>query len=453
MTDSRFERVCETVQQEMNRLPIPGVAVGVLCDGVENIVGFGVTSVENPHPVTRETLYQIGSITKTYLGTLVMRLVEMGKMELHAPLKNYLPDLKLSDTDATQHATMFHCLTHTGGWLGDYFDDFGRGDDALARIVVAMEQLPQFTPLGQVWSYNNAGFYLAGRVIEVVTGKSFEAAMQEYIFDPLELKNSYFFAEEVISRAFAVGHDKKDDKPVVARPWALARTANPAGGIITNIPDLFRYARFHSGDGTTENGTRLLSTESLVEMQTPRFAATDPQWVGLTWYMREVNGAKMFGHGGGANGQITNLQIIPALKMAFAILTNGDQGTTLINTVTSRILEQYLNIAPTHGTPMEISMSQLELYVGKYDAPMDWIDLSMRDGELILQLTERGGFPLPSSPPSPTQPPPVRAAFYANDKIFVLDDPFKDGHGEFLRDANGEIEWLRLGGRIHKKVK
>ncbi|MDL1896970.1 beta-lactamase family protein, partial [Anaerolineae bacterium CFX7] len=125
MNDSRFERVYETVQQEMNRLPIPGVAVGVLYDDVETSAGLGVTNIENPLPVTRDTLYQIGSITKTFLGTLVMRLVEMGKIDLHAPLKNYLPELKLRDADATNHATMFHCLTHTGGWDGDYFDDFG----------------------------------------------------------------------------------------------------------------------------------------------------------------------------------------------------------------------------------------------------------------------------------------------------------------------------------------
>ena len=73
----------------------------------------------------------------------------------------------------------------------------------------------------------------------------------------------------------------------MARPWALARTANPAGGIITNLPDLFRYARFHLNGGVTEDGTRLLSQEAINEMQTPRFASTDPQQVGLTWYMRK----------------------------------------------------------------------------------------------------------------------------------------------------------------------
>ncbi len=78
MRDSRFEKICETVRREMSRLSIPGVAVGVLYGGVENSAGLGVTNVEHPSPVTRNTLFQIGSITKTFLGTLVMCLVELG---------------------------------------------------------------------------------------------------------------------------------------------------------------------------------------------------------------------------------------------------------------------------------------------------------------------------------------------------------------------------------------
>jgi CubicO group peptidase (beta-lactamase class C family) len=452
MTEPRFEKVCETVRSEMHRLPIPGVAVGILYGGEEQIAGFGVTSVENPLPVTRDTLYQIGSISKTFLGTLVMRLVEMGKLDLHAPLKSYLPELKLRDETAANRATLFHCLTHTGGWVGDYFDDFGRGESSLVGMVDAMQHLEQLTSLEQVWSYNNAGFYLAGRVIEVVTGKSFEAAMQEYLFDPLELKSSYFFAEDVISRPFVVGHYKKDEKPIVARPWALARTANPAGGIISNIPDLFRYARFHLGDGTAPDGTHLLSQESLREMQAPRFAATDPEWVGLTWYIREVQGTKIFGHSGGTTGQITKLQIVPAHNMAFAILTNGDHGTLLINSVTKTILEQYLGIVSPDDKPITMPQSVLESYVGQYNAALDNVVVSVGDGELILHVTNKGGFPTPPTPPPPTQPPPVRAVFYGEDKIFVRDDPYKDYHGEFLRGEGGEVEWLRMFGRIHKRV-
>ncbi len=452
-TDTRFQRVCETVVQEMNRLPIPGVAVGVLYGDRQDIAGFGVTSVENPLEVTQDTLFQVGSITKTYVATLVMRLVEAGKVDLDVPLQTYLPDLQLNDAEATANATLRHCLTHTGGWEGDYFDDFGRGEDALSKMVFKMRELPQHTPLGKLWSYNNTGFYLAGRVIEVVTGKTFEAAMQELVFDPLGLKNSFFFAEDVISRRFVVGHQTGEDgKPHVARPWALARTAHAAGGIVCSIPDLFRYARFHIGDGMTEDGTRLLTRASLDAMQTPLHPSTDPQWVGLGWYLRDIGTTRVFGHGGGTKGQVTQLLIAPAQHMALAILTNSESGDTLINPVLKSILHEYLNVAQATPEHVEMSAAQLEPYAARYEASEDTATLVQRNGELVLQVTYKGGFPTPTTPPPPVQPPPVHVTFYGEDKIVALEEPFQDAHGQFLRGADGEIEWLRLFGRVHKRA-
>ena len=167
-----FDRVCDAVRASMEETQTPGVAVGLLHEGEEHVAGFGVTSIENPLEVTPDTLFQIGSITKTFTGTAAMRLVERGELDLDAPVRTYLPELKLSDEDVAARVTMRHLLTHTGGWIGDYFDDLGSGDDALARMCESLAVLPQLTPLGEVWSYNNAGFYLAGRVIEVHRGQA-----------------------------------------------------------------------------------------------------------------------------------------------------------------------------------------------------------------------------------------------------------------------------------------
>lgn len=228
IADPKFREMCAQVVQDMERLHVPGAVVGVLFEGEEQIRGFGVTSVDHPLPVYAATLFQIGSITKTFVGTLIMRLVEQGKVALDAPLRTYLPDLRLSDASVAERVTLRHLLTHTGGWVGDYFDDCGFGDDALAQIVARVANLPQLTPLGEVWSYNNSGFYLAGRVIEVVTGRPFETAMQELILDPLGMKQSFFFAHDVITKRFAVGHNVKEDIPEVANPWSIGRAAHPA---------------------------------------------------------------------------------------------------------------------------------------------------------------------------------------------------------------------------------
>ena len=130
-----FEDIGAAVRNAMEETATPGVAVGLLHEGAEHTAGFGVTSVENPVEVTPETLFQIGSITKTFTGTTAMCLVEQGLLDLDAPLRTYLPDLMLGDEDVAARATMRHLFTHTGGWIGDYFDDLGAGDDALARMI------------------------------------------------------------------------------------------------------------------------------------------------------------------------------------------------------------------------------------------------------------------------------------------------------------------------------
>ena len=112
-----------------------------------------------------------------------------------------------------------HRVTHTGGWLGDFFDDLGAGDDALRRMVEErMPELPQLFPLGALFSYNNAGFYLAGRAIELITGQSFEAALGQLVLGPLGLTQSHLFPEEVMLQRFAVGHIQRAEGPELAAP-------------------------------------------------------------------------------------------------------------------------------------------------------------------------------------------------------------------------------------------
>ncbi|HZR40196.1 MAG TPA: serine hydrolase domain-containing protein [Ktedonobacteraceae bacterium] len=122
------------IVEMMQHFQVPGVAVGVIHDSQKYARGFGVTNIDHPLAVDVSTLFQIGSITKTVTGTAAMRLVEMGLLDMDAPVRSYMPDLKLSSEEMTEQITMRHLLTHSAGWPGDYFDDMGPGDDALARI-------------------------------------------------------------------------------------------------------------------------------------------------------------------------------------------------------------------------------------------------------------------------------------------------------------------------------
>ena len=138
-----FENLCAEIIDGMQRLPIPGLSVGVWHAGNEQANGFGVTSVENPLPVTPDTLFQTGSISKTFTATALMMLQEAGKIDFDSPIRAYLPDFRLRDEDVAARVTIKHLLTHTGGWLGDYFNDFGFGDDAQIKMLNVIAKLPQ----------------------------------------------------------------------------------------------------------------------------------------------------------------------------------------------------------------------------------------------------------------------------------------------------------------------
>jgi CubicO group peptidase (beta-lactamase class C family) len=440
----RFSEVVRTAQDAMEELGVPGVAVGVLADGEEETAGLGVTSIENRLEVTPDTLFQIGSIAKTFTATLAMRLVEQGKLELDAPVRTYLPHFRLSDEAAADAATIRHLLTHTGGWVGDYFDDFGWGDDALARMVGRMGELPQLTPLGEVWSYNNSGFYVLGRVVEVVTGRTFEAATRELVLDPLGLEHAYFFMDDVITRRFVVGHElDESEATIVARPWAIGRAAHAAGGLVTSVHELLRYARFWIDGGD------LLRPESVAEMLRPQVEiGGNIEAVGLAWMLMSIEDACLISHGGGTKGQISWLAIAPERRFALVVLTNHERGGVVADRVAQSAYEAYLGVREADPTPIDLPRERLEEYLGRYEARLSDVVLAEASGRLEARVEPKGGFPTPDTPPPPA-PPPLPIAFASENEIFVPEGMFKGDRGVFLRDADGKIAWLRVGGRVY----
>nr|UNZ81747.1 beta-lactamase [Dehalococcoidia bacterium enrichment culture]WBU15338.1 beta-lactamase [uncultured bacterium] len=443
--EARLRALVDRVTGLMTELGVPGVAVGILHGDREYTAGFGVTSLENPLPVTAGTLFQVGSITKTFTGTALMRLVEAGRIRLEDPVRKYLPDFRVKDASVSAAVTVRHLLTHTGGWVGDYFEDFGLGDDALARMVAAMADLPQITPPDTVWAYNNAGFYVAGRIVEVVTGKPYESALRELVLDPLDLEHAYFFAHDVISYRFAVGHLTGEAGPFVARPWALPRCANPVGGLITSVRELFKYARFHLG-----SGPNILSAEARRLMQTPAGAADAGRLMGITWFIQPVDGdIRLVGHGGGTNGQITLFNFVPGRNFAVCVLTNSDRGGAINAEVTRWAVESFLGAAWPEPEIYSLPPERLATWAGRYEGVLSDIELVLEGDWLVLKQTPKGGFPRKDSPPRPA-PPPSRLGFYAPDRVVALDLPLKGSRGEFLRGPDGSIAWFRFGGRLFR---
>jgi CubicO group peptidase (beta-lactamase class C family) len=446
--ETKFKTLSRKITSDMKRLSVPGVAVGIWYKGREYSAGFGVTSVENPLPVTPDTLFQVGSISKTFTATMLMQLAEQGRVDLDAPVKKYIKDLKLRDKTVEKQVTIRHLLTHMGGWVGDYFNDFGNGDDALKKMVKDIAKLPQIHPLGKIWSYNNTGFNLAARVIEVVTGKPYEKAAQEMLFDPLELKMSFFYPSDILfTHRFVVGHYIDKKKILVSRPWAIGRAGNGIGGVVSTVQDLLKYARFHMG-----NGTRIIKKKSLETMRVKQVNAGMHGDMGITWFIREYGGIKFYGHGGATNGQQANFFFIPEQDFALAILTNSDEGGIIAAKAVSWTLELYFNAKMKSPSLIERPVNEIKEYLGKYQIGTECFDLKLKGKNIMYHHIPLGGFPTPNTPPSPALPP-MRFAFYEADKMIGLDEPYKDSLGDFIRDKKGRVEYFRIGGRAHKKIK
>lgn len=445
--EQNWDQLVVFVSQVMGKRSVPGVVVGILQDGEIRADGFGMTNVDHPLPVTDETLFQIGSITKTFTATAMMRLVEMGKLELDATVRTYVPDFGVVDETASSQATIRHVLTHMGGWFGDFFHDTGAGDDALTRYVADMADLEQLAPVDTIWSYNNAGFYLAGHIIEVVTGLRYEAALKELMLEPLGLEHTFFAPGEVMTRRFAVGHTVQDEGVQVTGPWPLPRAAYSAGGITCSAYDLLRYAHFHLGDGTTEDGIRLLTPESVALMQTKQVAIWSDEACGISWFLEFVDGTPVVQHGGGTIGQVSLLTLLPEHNFAIAILTNADRGRFVTRSVTDWVLKHYLGLEKPKPAPLETSEEELAVLSGLYRDPFEDFELGMLSGKLVAQEVYKGGFPDLDSPPPPA-PPPMSLALCEEDRLLVLDGPFKDDTVEVIRKSDGSIGWLRVGGRL-----
>ena len=444
-------------------LDVPGVSVGILQDGVEQYAFHGVTSIENPLEVNADTLFQFGSTGKTFTSTALLRLVEQGHFDLDTRVKDLIPELRLKDRSVEERVTVLQLTNHTAGWSGDLLASTGDGDDALAKFVDGLADVDQVTPLGETVSYNNAALSVAGRVIEKVTGQTFEHAVKELIFEPLGMTHSFFFPGEVMTRRFAVGHNQNPDGTItVARPWALPRNGAPAGGITANAADQLAWARFHLGDGTAPDGTRLLSEERLKSMQQPTVdmrGSALGDYVGISWLLRDVDGVRLVGHGGTMNGQHSQFLMVPERDFAVISMTNcGPNGPMFNDALTKWALETYLGITETDPEPVVLGDAALEQYCGQYETAAVEVEIVAEGGGLLLKVEPkpetRKALQEEGTDPSELEQPPIPVGFLPGDgdRYIVTDGPGKGMKGYFARDAEGRIKGAHIGGRMAARV-
>jgi len=439
--------IARLVRRQMAETKTPGVAVGMLLDGRAYAQGFGVTNVSFPAPVDTQTLFQIGSTGKTFTATAVMRLVERGDLELDLPVRRYLPDFRLRDPDVQRRVTLRHLLTHTGGWAGDLFPDTGRGDDALARAVAALRKVRQLTPLGSVWHYNNAGFYVAGRILEKVTGMSYERAIKELLLDPLGMSHSFFLAEDLLPYRVATGHAEHRGKQI-PQPWWGLRSVAPAGGLVSDVVDQLRWAEFNLGDGRAPGGDRLLKRATMTMMQRPQAkAGAMADAVGISWLLDDVDATRIVSHGGTTIGQLSTFAMVPLRKLAITTLTNSTSGRSLNRTIVGHVLERYGGVRRKPPVIPPSRREELARYQGRYVDGFKQVQISLQPAGPRLKGTlkalvadEDGALPT------------IRLALTGPDRAVHDGDIYSGLRAEFLRNDAGRLTFLRLGGRLYRRV-
>jgi CubicO group peptidase (beta-lactamase class C family) len=465
-TGALRSRLDALVPAAMARAGVPGVAVGVRIGPDEVAAGYGVTSVEHPLPVHGETLFQIGSVSKTFTATAVMALVERRQLSLDDPVVRHLPAFSLGARGVAERITVRHLLTHTAGFAGDWFlvrpPGLGEGEDALARLVERLAEVPQLFPPGAGWSYNNAGFSVAGRLVEVKTGQPYGAALRALVLRPLGLDRTFVSADEAITHRIAAPHASRESPPRVLRgagwqpAWQLARADVPIGGLISSVQDLLGWARFHLRDrvGVPAGAAAPLAPATAASMQVPLApAGCFADHVGVAWMLREVDGRRFVAHGGLTTGYATAFTLVPGAGLAVVVLTNATPGGTwLARDVTRAIVRETIGVDDVPPAPVPGLGGDGRDYAGRYDNPfaLQEITAGAARGELVLQHRAREPEPGRWAPPPPG---PIRLAFHAPDRVVALGPPEMAGlAGEFGRDVDGRVAWLRWGGRLAPRV-
>jgi len=436
-------------EAEVDRLQTPGAAIGVLHGEAMYVGGVGVTNVEHPLPVTAETLFQIGSTSKTFTATAVMQLVEAGRVDLDESVREYLPWFRLQSEEDAGRITVRDLLTHHGGYVGDYFRDTGRGDDAIRAIVRKMANSPQLVPAGYCFSYSNAGFYVLGHIVETLQGRPFEQMIRETIFEPLGMDHSFYFPEDAITHRVAAGHIVTTAGPKVARPWQTPRSIAPGGGITSNVVDQLRYAALHLGMGAASGVLRPESIATMQQVQRP--AGSMCEHIGLSWMLDWAGaGERLVKHGGATNGHLSSFELVPGRGFAVTVLTNSDTGRETRQTIADYCQEQFLGFGKPEPAAGE-QPADLAEYCGVYQSVLARLEVRAAAGLLqVADTTPERGFAERAHRPIPL--PPAALAFTGPDQTAVLSGPRRGERAEFLRDAAGRIEWMRWDGRIARRI-
>lgn len=339
---------------------VPGAALALIKDGrVVFEKGYGFRDLETHAPVTGETLFNIGSISKSFTALGITQLADRHRVDLDTPVVKYVPEVRLSDPRATQSVTLRQLLSHTSGLPPD--DQWPKQvPPSREGIVDEFATMPITAQSGTRFQYCSRCIVLAAYVLERVTGQSWETYTRTHIFEPLGMTTAAFGPDglERASDRARPYWDETDEGGVLV-PWSRLEylgPLGPAGGIDASVADMARYAVFQLGDGTM-SGRRVVSAQMLAELHRPETAvaagwarAGIQGWAragiqslhyALGWFIGEDRGVQLVYHGGANPGFRAAIVLAPSAKAGVVILTNGQAGDFVYAAAPS-LLEQLL---------------------------------------------------------------------------------------------------------------
>jgi CubicO group peptidase (beta-lactamase class C family) len=397
-TGKGLETLDQVAQAELQAVDAPGAALAVVRgEDVLFAKGLGVSSSETREPVTPDTLFRIGSLTKVVTAYTLISLVLEQHLSVHAPIAQYVPDLPLPLGSVTIH----QLLSHTSG-LKDDDSDYGPHDEeALGSAVRRYDGRHFFTRPGRVFSYSGLGYAVAGVVIEALGQRSFTKAVVERVLGPLRMTRSTFLPTQAMTHAFSQGHTASGTRGrwSVVRPYDDNATRWPAGFLFSSVTELARFCVAFMNDGRID-GDQVLDPEVISALAQPYARPLDAfegQRYGYGLNLGEYRGMRTLEHGGGRRGFCSYLQMFPEQEFAFIQLVN--RRNALLKKTQEAAIEQVLRPdappppAANSSDGLAPSETELEALVGRYDfpdinAPRGNITVYAEGGKLRLRFDD-----------------------------------------------------------------
>jgi CubicO group peptidase (beta-lactamase class C family) len=369
------------------RYLVPGAAVGVVREGSATTACYGVADVRTGEPVTPETRFGVGSLTKSMVATVIARLAEAGRLSLDDPAAAHVPELRASGWAA--RATVRDLLANRSGIplrAGLEFGFDGRRDQddgALSRLVA---DAAAGVPAGSFWSYTNVGWCVLGRVIETSAGAAWEDAMRRHLFGGVGMSGTAFAAGAVPERAS--GHEVTADGPVPVGPL-VARAYGPAGtSVVSTVTDLLRFAALHLEDPS-------LAVLRAVHAEVSICGWLDSWCLGWAWF--DWDGGQVWGWDGLINGERSVLRIMPGQQAAVVLVTNGSTGRAMYRSLFADLMGSMFGISvpPLRLEAAVRAAGDLSRFAGVYAWPDRQVEVTATANGLLIKSEDRETQALP----------------------------------------------------------